>query len=58
MTAWHIAAMAAGCLLFSLVLGILVGRAIAVTDRRDAAADEHADWLGADAGGSFHGRGL
>ena len=37
MTAWHIAAMAAGCLLFSLVLGILVGRAIAAAFTQDAA---------------------
>lgn len=57
MTVWHIAGLAAGCMLFSFVLALLVGRAIASADRVDAATDEHSQWLGADAGGSFHGEG-
>lgn len=53
MTTWHIIGLAGGCMLFSFALALLVGRAIAAADRLEGTADEHSQWLGADAGGSF-----
>ncbi|WP_447724584.1 hypothetical protein [Sphingomonas koreensis] len=47
--------LALGCAAFVAVIAATAVRAARQPCKQ--AGDEHADWLGADAGGSFHGKG-